>query len=232
METYNSVASFWDLFFGFLGAIIALSAYVFFRNFLIPGLRRRGVIGRPNSQRWSWTLDLIFLGFISLHMFITLSNFTSVGGVFLVGIFIGGLAYLVVPLFRDSLWGLYYFWKGDINVGDLVTVGAITGYVRDLGIIATRIEDLEDNSHVIPVSYLRVQGVKKVVQSEMLEVNLFLPKVKMDLEELHTRLLFAPYIAPGSEVAVNRKDNGVEVKLHLIHATFKEPVRRYVERLV
>ena len=232
MENYGSVASFWDLLFGFIGALLALALYMFVRNLVIPILRRRGVIGRPNSQRWSWTLDLIFLGFISLHMFIVLSNFTSIGGVFLVGIFIGGLAYLVVPLFKDSLWGLYYFWKGDINVGDLVTVGTITGYVRDLGILATRIEDLEDNSHVIPVSYLRVQGVKKVVQSEMLEVNLFLPKVKMDLEELHTRLLFAPYIAPGSEVSVNRKDTGVEVKLHLIHATFKEPVRRYVERLV
>ena len=232
MEGNFGEVEFWDLLIGFLGAILALSLYLFVRNIVIPILRRRGVIGRPNSQKWSWALDLVFLGFMSLHMFLVLSNFTSLGGVFLVAIFIGGLAYLIVPLFKDSLWGLYYFWIGNINLGDMVTVGTITGYVRELGILATRIEDLEDNSHVVPVSYLREHGVKKVIQSEMLEVNLFLPKVKMDLEELHTRLLFAPYIAPGSEVAVNRKDSGVEIKLHLIHATFKEPVRRYVERLV
>lgn len=232
MENFGSITSTWDLVFGFGGAIAAFIFYFFFRNMLLPTLRRRGIIGRPNTEKWSWALDLMFLGFMSLHMFIVLGSFTSLGGVFLIAIFIGGLAYLVVPLFRDSLWGLYYFWKGDVNIGDMVTVGNITGYVRELGILASRVEDLEDNIHVIPVSYLREMGVKKVVQSEMLEMLIFLPKVKMDIEELHTRLLFAPYIAPGSEVEVNRKDAGVEVKLHLIHSTFKEPVRRYVEKLV
>lgn len=232
MENYTAVTSAWEFFFGLASAVLAFAVYFFFRTMFLPGLRRRGIIGQSNSEKWSWGLDLVFLGFMSLHMFVVLGGFSSLGGVLLTTLFLGGLAYLVVPLFKDSIWGLYYFWQGDINVSDMVTVGEVTGYVRGLGILAIRIEDIEDNIHIIPVSYLRSKGVKKVVQSEMLEVNIFLPKIKMDIEELHTRLLFAPYIAPGSEVEVNRRDNGVEVRLHLIHSTFKEPVRRYVEKLV
>jgi small-conductance mechanosensitive channel len=225
--------SIWDIFGGLLSSITFIILYFLMRFFVIPRLKDRKVIKPSQSDIWTWGITLGFVLVISLHLFVVFGNLGGLSAGWIALVIILGLGFIILPVLRSSLLGFIYSLRTRIDTGDVVQIGAVTGHVKEMGFTGVKLVDAEDNLHFLPNSEVVHHGIKKLAQSDMLEITLQIPLPKMNLEELHTRLLFAPYIAPGSNVEINRHgDQEIEIKFHLIHATFKEPVRRYLDQLV
>ncbi len=116
------------------------------------GLRRRADT-LSATLNWAFGIFLLFLGVGLVLSEAGLNVAALIAGVGVVGIAVGLGAQTLV---RDVLTGLFILIEDQYSVGDLVTVGGITGEVIEINPRRTVLRDADGNTHSVPNSAIVV----------------------------------------------------------------------------
>jgi potassium efflux system protein len=120
---------------------------------LIDMLVRRGAIGAPLGRvlyRWLMTLLLLAVSWVVLKMArIPLTAFAFIGGALAIGI-----GFAAQNLLKNLMSGAIVLFERKIRVGDIITIGAVSGTVVAVDLRSTTLRGFDGIDSILPNSHL------------------------------------------------------------------------------